>query len=212
MLIIPKVRQNGWAAIKESDLSLLRLVGKWALLLVSLPAWAGGVICEPPYSNGTEAGPEPVLCEIQATAKRFLDQHNVRNKTDWKPLGPDLRVWVPPCQLPMRAAWTGSETRRSVMVSCARKWKVDVDVTGESVQLNYDIHKAASEFVRLDYPKRNPSRTAGYPPEATMVAKCTSPLAVKWRDGSKSSVDVICSKTVHTTWAKANWRVNVPVG
>lgn len=107
-----------------------------ALLFVSLPAWAGGVLCEPPYNFGLKNGPDKVLCEIQATARRFLDERNAENKTDLRPLGPDYRIWVPPCQVPLSAAWAVNERRKSVMVSCARtipsaqerKWNVAVSV------------------------------------------------------------------------------------
>lgn len=94
------------------------------------------MICEPPYNFGLQHGPDLVLCEIQATARRFLDQRNAENKTNWQPLGPDYRIWVPPCQVPLKAAWAVDEDRRRVMVSCARtiasahdrKWNVAVDI------------------------------------------------------------------------------------
>jgi len=115
---------------------LTKLASASTLLLISVAARAGGVICEPPYNFGVQHGPDPVLCEIQATAKRFLDQHNAENKTDLRPLGPDYRIWVPACQVRMKAAWVVSEGRKSVAVSCnrtissahERNWKVVVSV------------------------------------------------------------------------------------
>lgn len=184
------------------------------MLLISAPAWAGGVLCEPPYNFGLKNGPDRVLCEIQATARRFLDQRNAENRTDWQPLGPDYRIWVPPCQVPMQAVWAVYETRKSVMVSCdrtvpssdQRKWKVAVEVFSENMQPNFAIHKAAGKFVR-----REPGWEAGFPAAETMVPRCAAPLAVEWRDGSRNSVDVICHKAVQTTWGKGSWRVRVPV-
>lgn len=83
-----------------------------------------------------------MLCEIQATAKRFLDQHNTENKTDLRPLGPDYRIWVPACQVRMKAAWVVSEGRKNVVVSCnrtiasahERNWKIVVPVYTKSKQ------------------------------------------------------------------------------
>jgi len=117
-----------------------KLAGACPLLLISVAAQAGGVICEPPYNFGIQHGPDPVLCEIQATAKRFLDQRNAENETDLRPLGPDYRIWVPACQVRMKAAWVVSEGRKSVAVSCTRtiasaherNWKVVVPVYSKS--------------------------------------------------------------------------------
>lgn len=198
---------------------ILKVASGCSLLLISLPAWAGGVLCEPPYNSGIRNGPDLVLCEIQATAKRFLDQRNAESKTDWRPLGPDYRIWVPPCQVPMKAAWAIYESSKSVMVSCdrtiasahERKWKVAVSVYGESVQPIYDIHKAADSFVRIGRKKSKPNSQAGYPRDETMLPKCAAPLAVRWSDTSRSSVDVACSHTVKTAWGTGNWRVKVPV-
>lgn len=191
----------------------------FAALLLSLPAWAGGVVCEPPSYRPENSGPERELCAIQAAAKRFLDQQNIRDKTDWKPLGPDIRMMFDPCVAPLGATWAIYGGRKSVMVSCdravpsayERKWKVAVDVYGESEQLNYHLHKAASAFVRRENARRKSNRKAGYPANETQVPKCVIPLAVEWRDRSRSSVDVICRTAVHTTWGKGFWRVRIPV-
>ena len=176
-------------------------------------------MCEPPYYRAEDGGPERELCAIQAAAKRFLDQQNIRDKTDWRPLGPDIRMVFDPCLGPLGATWAIYEARKSVTVSCdrtvpsshERKWKVAVDVYGESEQLNYHIHKAASAFVRREMARHKSQRKAGYPANEIMMPKCVGPLAVEWRDGSRSSVDVICRKAVQTTWGKGNWRVRVPV-
>lgn len=199
--------------------ALLRSATVSALLLLSLPAWAGGVICEPPHYRADKGGPYHELCEIQAAASRFLDQQNIRHKTDWQPLGPDIRMVLEPCLVPLRANWAIFQARKSVMVSCGRagpsthdrKWKVAVEIFSESMQPNYYIHKAASDFVGRENARRHSKWKAGYPGDETMVPKCVAPLAVEWRDGARTSVDVICRKATRTTWGKGEWRVKVPV-
>ncbi|WP_139232702.1 hypothetical protein [Duganella sp. CF458] len=189
------------------------------MLALPFAASAGGVLCEPPYNFGIKNGPDPVLCAIQATAKRFLDQRNVADKTDWRPLGPDYRSWVPPCRVPMKAAWATNEPRKSVLVSCRRtiasaherNWEIAVSVYSDSEQRLYDIHLAAEGFVRSESRTGKLHREAGYPRNETLVPKCAVPFAVNWRDGTKNSVDVVCAKTVQTTWGKGKWRVAVPI-
>lgn len=198
---------------------LLRSAIGGAVLLVALPSWAGGVVCEPPYYRPENGGPERELCAIQAAAKRFLDQQNIRDKTDWRPLGPDIRMMFETCLVPLGATWAIYEARKSVTVSCdrtdpsayKRTWKAAVDVYSESEQLNYHIHKAASTFVRRENARRKSNRKAGYPANETQVPKCAVPLAVEWRDGARNSVDVICRQAVQTTWGKGKWRVKIPV-
>ncbi|KQV46484.1 hypothetical protein ASD07_13490 [Duganella sp. Root336D2] len=198
---------------------IMKLASACSLLIISFPAWAGGVICEAPYFRPGDGGPDSELCAIQAAAKRFLDQQNIKNKTDWKPLGPDIRMMFDPCLVPLGATWAMHEARKSVMVSCdrtvasayERKWTVAVAVSGESVQLNYHIHKAAGAFVLREQTRSKLRWKAGYPSDETMVPKCVVPFAVEWRGGPMNSVDVICRKAIQTTWGKWNWRVRVPV-
>jgi hypothetical protein len=199
---------------------LLRTAIGGALLVCSLPAWAGGVLCEPPYNFGLKNGPDTVLCEIQATAKRFLDQHNANNETDWEPFGPDYRIWVPPCQVPLRATWTAADGKKRVLVTCKRtapsaverKWAISVDVVGKSLQQNHFILEAARKFIRRENAKHKSHWLAWTPSEPPMVPKCAVPLSVRWHaKNSKSEVDVICREAVETTWGKSSWRVRIPV-
>ncbi len=199
---------------------LLRTAIGGALLVCSLPAWAGGVLCEPPYNFGLKNGPDTVLCEIQATAKRFLDQHNANNETDWEPFGPDYRIWVPPCQVPLRATWTAADGEKRVLVTCKRtapsaverKWAISVDVVGKSLQQNHFILEAARKFIRRENAKHKSHWLAWNPSEPPMVPKCAVPLSVRWHaKNSRSEVDVICREAVETAWGKSSWRVRIPV-
>lgn len=199
---------------------LLRSAIAGALLPLSAPAWAGGVLCEPPYNFGIRNGPDPVLCAIQAAARHFLDERNAENRTDWEPWGPDYRIWVPPCQVPLRAKWTVDEGEKRVLVTCSRtapsevqrKWAISVDVIGQSLQQNRFIREAANEFIRRENAKHKAHWLVWYPPDPPVVPKCAVPLSVQWHaKTSRSDVDVICRKALETAWGKSSWRVKMPV-
>ena len=199
---------------------LLRTAIGAALLSLSLPAWAGGVLCEPPYNFGLKNGPDTVLCEIQATAGRFLDQYNAKHKTDWQPFGPDYRIWVPPCQVPLRANWTIVEGEKRVLVACKRtaasevkrKWAIPVDVIGKTLQQNHFIREAARKFIQRENVKYKSHWLVWHPSDPPMVPRCAVPLSVQWHaKSSRRDLDVICHKAVETKWGKPNWRVKMPV-
>jgi hypothetical protein len=199
---------------------LLRAAIGAALLSLSLPAWAGGVLCEPPYNFGVKNGPDTVLCEIQATARRFLDHHNAENKTDWEPFGPDYRIWLPPCQVPLRTTWTAAGGERRVLVTCKRtaaseverKWAISVDVVGKSLQQNHFIRDATDKFIRRENAKHKSHWLVRHPSDPPMVPKCAVPLSIQWHaKNSRDEVDVICRRAVETAWGKSSWRVRIPV-
>lgn len=192
--------------------------GAW--LLTTCPAWAGGVLCEPPYYRPADGGPYRELCEAQAAARRFLDRHNLENRTDWEPIGPDQRIVVPACLTPLRATWTVHENEKSVLVTCIRsaapeikrKWTLHVHVFGKSLQQNYFIREAAKQFIRRENVRLKSNRIVWNPSDPPMVPKCEVPLAVRWHTKNvKNDVDVICRKAVNTAWGKADWRVTIPV-
>ena len=167
-----------------------------------------------------QEGPFRELCEVNAAARRFLDQYNVEHETDWEPLGPDIRIVVSPCAVPLRSAWTIDHAEKSVLVSCRRtnasayerKWELSVQVVGETLQQHYFIQDAARRFVRQENSKRHAHWIALEPSGAPMVPKCAIPLSVQWQAHNYGqSVYVVCSKAVKTAWGKERWRVKVPV-
>lgn len=64
------------------------------------------------------------LYEINEEAKKFLQEEEARTHVRRKSLGPNLKVFVPPCSVPLKAAQApksmGLSNEYTVLVSCER--------------------------------------------------------------------------------------------
>lgn len=179
----------------------------------------------------TESGVDPLakyrnndsnhgLYEIRAEAKDFLDRQNVRDRTDWRAIDPDIRIVVERCAVPLRSKWTMFESRKSVLVSCdrtvtgsaQRKWEFPVSIGSDRLQRNYDIHEAALKFARSEQSAGHRYREVGFPSASTMVYKCAVPLRAEWHHKDIGrSVDIICAKTIDDAPVPRSWRIQIPV-
>ena len=69
------------------------------------------------------AGDVHGLFEINAEAASFLRSHNRKHHTDFEPVGPDLRMQVERCLVPLRSRWARESEQDggpAVMVICRK--------------------------------------------------------------------------------------------
>ena len=74
------------------------------------------------------------LFEINAAGQKFLRAHNRKHRTDWIGFGPDLRMQVERCLVPLRSRWAvpdDPEEGPRVIVTCdksiqKRRWDMFV--------------------------------------------------------------------------------------
>jgi hypothetical protein len=75
------------------------------------------------------------MFEINAEGKKFLRAYNRKHRTDWVGFGPDLRMQVERCLVPLRSRWAVESDRQEgpgVMVICdksvqKRRWDILVN-------------------------------------------------------------------------------------
>jgi hypothetical protein len=78
------------------------------------------------------------LYEINEAVIKFLDEEKTKSNINRRSMGPNLKIWVPKCSVPLKVEWTpkyyGLSNRHSVSVYCdktidgshEKKWRVNI--------------------------------------------------------------------------------------
>jgi len=120
-------------------LAPLRLNSAAAILLVCTASCMASPDLDDPLRGFRTKETVHGLFEIREEAAKFLAGENAKAKTDWRPVGPDIRIQVSRCAAPLRARWKVIEKYKYVAVQCPqtisgsakRSWELNVPVISE---------------------------------------------------------------------------------
>jgi hypothetical protein len=115
------VRENMW---KQLRLNRRRLFAIGMVLAASAACRAGNVDAnEDELRKYHTKGDVHGLFEIRAEGLKFLRTYNRRHRTDWLGFGPDIRMQVERCLVPLRSRWAVEADRQEgpgVLVVCGK--------------------------------------------------------------------------------------------
>jgi hypothetical protein len=162
------------------------------------------------------------LYEINEEAIKFLQKENTQNETHWESLEPNLKILVPRCSIPLRAAWTPRDrglSNKSVSVICEKsilenmkKWDVNISVIDASLEKPFIIYETVDSLLKQENTKKKKKLKIEWSSQNLSVPKCEVPLTAEWSKISKTpfpNVTVTCSKANRKNDERKQWRVEV---